>query len=572
MKNLFNHVSLLLAAAVILLSGCDRQGSAKPDDGAVIQPGVIAEESDDWGHLSLKVIKVHEGQRALDTAPWFASGGDWTFLECETATEPTVPVLIGVTIRKGGSPDIPVSWGVSTIAVTDREAGARFVAAFAKAFHQPPPPSHGQSPTLQLKASTAILGTGQEKNPEGGFKDGRKGSWVATKWFVQDDLGESEVYFNYSIKEKRAEFAEKDSDYRESLVLQFAAGLRDGSLPERTPENDPSLTTVGPVVTNWVKVATSNETCQFTPDSRSLLITRLEVGVRSDLYISPITEPTNRKVLAAFDGSSYIPGLRATVEGPKLLVIEALAQKGKPLWTAARQKLWRVDAHGKHEINTPATATNWFPSPSPLSPSGRFVSIGCWETKPDKKRERVVYVADVSTGNWQKVAAPGAMLELVSWNETNLTAVVLNQLGVRRTDKVEAYSMELATRKLTPLPEVPREFAPGVVWSPDGKQSVEVVRNEKCVIAAADSPTKREFIFHAYDRQNVFPESIQWADNRYLVFQSSRTCLIDAKTLKMNFPSTKESGMDEMVFSPDFKEAISVTRDGHYLGHVIQRE
>jgi len=87
-----------------------------------------------------------------------------------------------------------------------------------------------------------------------------------------------------------------------------------------------------------------------------------------------------------------------------------------------------------------------------------------------------------------------------------------------------------------------------------------------------DFTKKREFIFHAYDRQSVYPESVQWADNRYLVFQSSRTYLIDTKTMRLNFPSAKESGMNAIVFSPDFKNAISETRDGHYLGQVVQGE
>jgi hypothetical protein len=566
------HSATLFAMAALLLAGCDRKGSSQADEGRLVQPGNITETSDDWGHLALKVVKVHEGQKALDKAPWFAAGGDWTFLECETATEPAVPVLIGARTTSAESGDLPISWGEASITVANREVGGQFVEAFAKAFHQTSPPSHGQTPTLQVKVHTAILGTRQVKSPEGGFKGGRKGSWVATKWFLEDEMGESEVFFNYSAAERRAEFSEKDSDYRESLVQQLAVGLRDGPLPERTLANDPSLTTVGPVITNWVKVASSNESCQFGPDSRSLLITRLERGAKARLYSSPITEPANRTLLATFDGAAHIPGLRATVEGPKLLVIESLRVSEK-IWSPSDpQKLWFVDAQGKRAIETPAGLTNWFTSRSPFSTSGRFVALGTWETKPVNKRERVLYVADLSTGKWQKISLPGGLLELVSWNETNLTGVVLNRLSLRRDDKSEAYSLDLTTGELTPLPVTPREFATDQIWSPDGKRSAQLVGREKCVITEDVSQMKREFAFHPYDRPNVYPESIQWVDDRYLVFQGSRTSLIDTKTLKMNYPTAKESGMDSIVFSPDFKEAISVTRDGHHLGHVVHKE
>jgi hypothetical protein len=65
-----------------------------------------------------------------------------------------------------------------------------------------------------------------------------------------------------------------------------------------------------------------------------------------------------------------------------------------------------------------------------------------------------------------------------------------------------------------------------------------------------------------------YPDSIQWASDHYLVFQSTRTSLINAGTLKMNFPTPKEPGIESLEFSPDFKLALGSKGDGHYLGSV----
>ena len=88
-------------------------------------------------YLGLRIVAVHEQQKALDVAPWFADGGNWNFLECEAEKDSNVRVLIGNTIRASAKTDVPPSWGEARIAVADAAAGGRFVETFAKAFHQP---------------------------------------------------------------------------------------------------------------------------------------------------------------------------------------------------------------------------------------------------------------------------------------------------------------------------------------------------------------------------------------------------------------------------------------------------
>ena len=553
----------------LFLTGCDRHSQAKQEEGVQIQPGGAAEESEQAGYLGLRIVKAHENQKALDQSPWFASGGDWTFLECEVAREPGVRVLIGTRMRGAPKGDVPISWGESMITVADAAAGARFVEAFAKAFHQTPPPSHGQSPTLKIKMQTAVLGTGLIRDPHGGFRDGRNGTWVATKWFLQDETAETEVFFNYSTAEKRAEFSEKDEEYREDLVQQLVVGLRDGPLPERTPENDPSLTAVGPTVSGWIKVASSNETCQFSHDSRTLLITETGPGQNSQLFIASVAEPAKRTRLAEFAGSAFVQENISTAQGTTLLATEMLRREARTISSLDPQKLWLVDARGKREVNVPPGVTNWFVAKGCLSPDARFVALGSWETQPDQKRARVIHLADLQTGKWQRIGLPATLLELVGWTGQKPTGLVLTGLAARKGEVRRAYSLDPTTGHLTPLDEVPREFAPGRILSPNGKQFVEVIGNERLVITDANTGQQREFVFHPYDRHDVYPDSVQWASDHYLFFQGARTSLIDTETLKMNYPMAKESGIESAEFSPDFKLALGSKADGCYLGHVV---
>src|SRR5437867_5998792 len=344
MRTVFKFCAGTIAAASLFLEGCDRRSSTKQEEGTRIHPGGIAEESAQWGYLALRIVKDHQNQKALDAPPWFAAGGDWIFLECEADKEPAVHILIGTRMRSAPKGDVPISWGEAMIAVTDTAAGARFIESFAKAFHQKPPPSYGQRASLQVKMQTAVMGTGLIRDPHGGFKDGRQGRWTATKWFLQDETAEAEVFFNYSIAEKRAEFSEKDEDYREDLIQQLVVGLRDGPLPERTTENDPNLTLVGPKVANWARIADSSETCQFGPKGDTVAITASDGGSHSKLFIAPTARPSARKLLAEFEGFAQVQEFLSLKTGVSLLVMETIRKDSKAFSTADPKRLWLVDA------------------------------------------------------------------------------------------------------------------------------------------------------------------------------------------------------------------------------------
>ena len=412
MKSAFTYLTATISAIILFLTGCDRQNSAKKEEGSRIQPGGINEESEQWGYLALKIAKVHENQKALDASPWFAAGGDWTFLECEAEKEPTAHILIGTRMRSAPKGDVPISWGEAMIARTE---------------------------------------------------------------------------------------------------------------PERN----------------------------------------------SQLFVTSTAEPTKRTLLTEFEGSVLVQEHVPAAQGTTMLVTEMLHQKAKTISSLDPQRLWLVDGMGKHELSGPPGVTNWFASKRCLSPDARFVTLGSWETRLNQKRARVIHLADLQTGKWRKIALPATLLELVGWFGEKPTGLVLAGRGVKRNEVRKAYSLEPITAQLTPLDEIPREFTPARNFSPDGKRFIEVIGKERFVITDATTDRQREFTFHPYDRRNVFPDSVHWGDNRYLVFQSARSSLIDADTLKMNYPTAKESGIDSVEFSPDFKLALGLKSDGHYLGSVV---
>jgi hypothetical protein len=563
----------LLFATLLIVAGCGRASSDKSKDQANdlhVQPGTAPVESDDWGYLRLKIARVHMNQKPLEQAPWHEAGGDWTFLECQSAKQASVRVLIGT--RDGrpttvGETKISMAWGEAIVAVTDRAVGTKFVETFARSFHQSLPPSHGDQPVGYFRVHTSVLGSEMGRDPKGGFSG--KGDWTATKWFLSDDkLGEAEVFFNYSLKEKRAEFSEKDSDYREPLIGQLVVALRDGPLPERTPENDPTLTRTGPGVANWKKLEEGQTRGSFTPDSKNIL---LVVSTNdSTRFLVREVQGSQTKTLAKFDRLASITQTIGEGERTAFLVTEILAEKGQKITYPGPQQLWWLElASGQKKLlEIPEALTNWYTSEGAVSPDGNFVALHQWQKPSGKQRVRSIHLLNRETAAWRKIELPGTTLQLVGWRPDKREGIVLAGNPYDKQTERKAYALDPVTGTLSALNAVPLEFASGTILSPDKHQSVRVQGKERLSFTQL-AAQPREFVFHPYDRQYVYDEGVfSWADSRYLVFQGDRTALIDSQTLKMNFVSPKESPFGSVSFSPDFKWALANKDDGCYLGQV----
>ena len=572
MRRIITATGLITA---ILFAGCERspQKESKADGAGSEQltrteVGVVPGESENWGYLGLKILKVHEQQKALDQAPWHEPGGDWTFVECAADKDASIRVVIGSRVRSTTKANIPMTWGEAFLAVSDPSVGAAFVEAFAKAFHQPLPPRQGDKPPGFLKLATAVLGSNLVRDPKGGFSAGRKGTWTTTKWFLQSDTAEAEVYFNFSAAAGRAEFSEKDQEYREELLEQLVVGLRDGPLPERTPENDPTLTLVGPRVVEWTQVAGTNESAQFTPRGDGLVITATTSRQGAKLFLAPIAQPQERQALGEFEGSVLVHEVLHRERGPALFLAETIRRDLKVLSSTDPQRLWLADAQGKLEVFPPAGLTNWFIGKSGISPDGRFVALHSWHRQGKQPGTRVIHVGDVQKGGWRTVELADTSLELVGWEGEKPKGVVLTGDRYQTNAVQKAYALDPETGQLSPREAVPAQFNSKVMASPSHRRTVEVQEKQGLVIADAAGGQARVLTFYPTDRRSLYPDSVRWVSDRYLVFQGPRTALIDADNLKMSFPVSKESGFSSVEFSPDFKRALGNKKDGQYLGEV----
>jgi hypothetical protein len=553
-------VALLLG----LMAGCERKSTSK-SDAAHVEPGARPIESADGGFLPLKIVKSHTRQKPLEQAPWHGDGGDWTFLDCQLAKDATTAVVIGVRARTAATGDSPFAWGEAIVAVSEAQAGGRFVDAFAKAFQQTVPPSHGNKPPGRLNANTAVLGSNLKPDRQGGFRE-QNGTWTATKWFFGEESGEAEVFFNYSVAEKKAEFSEKDADYREALVEQLVICLRDGPLPERTPENDPNLTLSGPRATGWTRMADAKESCQFSPDSGTVVISESMTNGGTRLSTFSVEGMAGRKTLGQFDGAVSVEQFLTNRQELRLLITETLRPNPKIYSSTDPKRLWLVRQGERQAVFIPAGLTNWYTSGRCVSPDERFLALHEWKSQAKNKRIRIIHLSDLAAQKWQVIERPETVLELVGWK--NGQAVVLTGAGFDKTEVRQAFELDPTVGKLNTLERVPDEFKPQDRISPDGRFALRVEEKRRLVLMESGSGKTREFLFHPYDRRHVFAESAEWASPKYLVFQGARTALIDVDSLKMSFPSPRESGFSPVEFSPDFKRALGRKADGIYLGHV----
>jgi len=487
--NLWHIRTGCLLLLLLALVGCGRSdsNSSKPDQATSekdlrVQPGTAGKESETWGYLALQIAHVHEKQQPLDQFPWHKDGGDWTFLDCRPAKDPMTRIVIGVRTKSAAKSNSPFGgWGEALLAA-DANAGAAFVETFTRAFHQPSPARHGRTPTGRVKAETAVLGVNMARSPEGGFGGKRKGTWTATKWFLSDDISETEVFFNFSLVDKRAEFSEKDEEYREGLVRQLVVGLRDGPLPERTPENDSTLTLVGPQVTNWSRIADRKASCRFTADSAALIFSETSDSLSTKMFSAPVTNPADRKKLAEFEGVAYISQVFGASSDSPILIQETLRKNPGEISTGDPARLWLVSPGLKQPIDVPPSITNWSLAAHPVSPDKQFIVLQTWARMPNKKGARIIHIGDRKSAQWHTVSLPGLDLDFEGWLGKGGQGIALASTNALQSDQAKPFRLDPATGQLTELVAIPPGFGPHERLSPDGKLIAKIEKKESLLL------------------------------------------------------------------------------------------
>jgi hypothetical protein len=542
----------------VLFAGCGRKPmpQAPTNDNNPKEPPRaelrIGDDQDEARHLSFTITAVHEKQKPSTEVPFHVKGGDWTFFDCQASNDPKVFFTVGISSQSSGG-NVPVAWGKAMLIVKDREAGARFVELFSKMFagKLPTPVKRDYVPG-PLSIRTAILGHNMQREKQGGFS-GEAGGWTATKWFPEHDGESGEVYFNYDLSKRQGEFSEKDAEYADPLVAILASALRDGPRPQRTPENDPNLTRIGPKIGQPRKLLSRlSSHYSFTPNSR--------VAVYQDkasILALPTDQPGGKPFeIIRFENSPWT--VHVLDNDLNLVVQEGVPETPGVESSGDPMRIWWVDGKSKEKklLRGPEKDLNL--AEIPVSPDHRYVVLSQWQGDPRKEgRSEVLYFLDRETGKSCSYKSKQG-LSVIGWKKTDAglrMAAVTNRWQFDKKEPSELYLADPATGKLERQENVDARLEIDNPLSPDGKHRVRVGK-EELVVTDVEGGSQRRFIFHEDDRRFVGPECIERVSPRYLKFNGQRLALIDVTTMKMCFPVSADGakfGSHTYKFSPDFR-------------------
>ena len=375
------HKHLVLILAVLLLTGCGTKPvpQAPMNDDSKEAPQAelrSGDDTDEAPHLSFRIRSVHEHQKLSADAPYHIEGGEWTFFDCQASSDPKVVFTVG-TAPKSSEDGVPLAWGKAVLIVKDREAGARFVELFSKAFSGKLPANlnHAHVPK-PLSINTAILGYNMDRGREGGFS-GTEGGWTATKWFPENDGQSGEVFFNFNLDKRQGEFSEKDAEYADDLAAIFASAFRDGPRPERTPENDPNVTRTGPTIGKPRKLLSLLAAhYSFSPKSRFAVYQD-----RSTISALPIDRPDGRpQEIVRFDHSPW--EIRVLNDDLDLVVQEGIPELRGMRSSGDPMRIWWVDGKTKEKQLLQGPEKDLNLAEVPVSPDHRYVALHQWKKNP----------------------------------------------------------------------------------------------------------------------------------------------------------------------------------------------
>jgi len=532
----------------------------------------IGGDQDEPRHLPFKITAVHEKQNPSTDAPFHVKGGEWTFFDCQASSDPNVAFTVGVA-SKSSAGKVPVAWGDAVLIVKDREAGARFVESFSKAFAgKVPTPVNLAHVPKPLSIKTAILGYNGNRAETGGFS-GEGGGWTATKWFPEHDGRSGEVYFNYNLAKRHGEFSEKDAGYGDDLVAVFASALRDGPRPERTPENDPNLTRIGPASGTPRKLLPRYVAHEcFSPKARFAVY---QDG--TTIFALPLDQPDGKPFeVVRFDHSPWT--VRVLDDDLNLIVQEGVSESPGVKSSADPMRIWWVNGKKNEKKLLRGPEKDLHLAEEPVSPDQRYIVLSQWQDEPRKEgRTKVLEILDRESGKSCICKLKAKDLSVIGWEktETGLRVVaVTNRWQFDKKAGSELYLADPITGKLERQENVDARLEIDNPLSPDGKHRVRVGKDE-LIVTGVDDGKQRRFVFHEDDRRFIGPECVEWVSPRYLKFNGQRLALIDVTTMKMCFPVSADGakfGSHSYKFSSDFRWVLyqgqGIDGDGLFLAPV----
>jgi hypothetical protein len=513
--------------------------------------------------LAMHVTNVRTDQHLIDTAPFYAAGGNWTILDCASVADPKACFTLAIQTPLPATGPLPFQFTKAAILPGQPDAGSRLVNELAECFGRSVPATRPFQPLQTLKLSAAILGTGLD-SPEHNFR-AFGGSWVATKLFVSNESLDGEIYFNYDLRSGNAQIAESDGDEDADVLTGLAAGLRDGPRPIRSPANDPNFTNDGPRVVDQKDVPNSLH-CRAIFARGGKLLILLHNDSTSVATAVSLDNPAQQTILEQFDGT--IAHLLCGDPDANSFLLDERTGKSGQLWWINRATDLRMALNGP-----------WGDQPrlsygdNALSPDGRYAVVQFVSgTIMDQKRDVDVYFVDVQSGASVKADVENGHVErwIQSGNGWRALMVDGNQLEPNMIPTT--WLADPATGQTTTVdPATAAQSGPAI--SPDGR--LKLVLHPKTSLDVMDlaAGTTRTFKFNPDDQQFAVDDSFVWLSPRYVRFETPHEAFIDVATMKMGYlPTLKtEDGSEDQWFqySQDFKWAMMMTKTGWSVGRVV---
>ena len=527
--------------------------------------------------LSFRISNIRPNQQLSDASPFYSNGGRWTVFDCSLLNDASARFTLAVESPVAAPGGRLISFANAEILPGNRVAGGRVIQAVAEALHQPAPAELSVQPLQPYKIPTAVLGE-HLGGPSQGFRRAG-GSWVATKWFIQNYGLDAEVYFNYDLSTGFAEMSEKDLDYDSDVLSGLATALRDGPRPLRTPASDPDFTDAGPTVADLQLIPDSLKSFAIFPRAGKLLVLMRQGEVRGvqlddsrERFALPKLQGAATAALCVDpDGNVFVVGERQT-NGPASINANDL------------QVLWWMDrlAGQKHMITGPWGDHGWIDEDeNSISPDQQYLLVHSQSgTVLDQKREQVLYLADLK--NHTAVLAETGEYFLSGWTGSGkgLRAKMAKGNIWDAPAKRDEFLIDPSTGH-TVGPAVGQAAAAEVVGdvdgvarnrSPDGRRSFVLHAGTDLDVLQIATGQHQKFKFHPDDCRFAQPGSLRWLSGRYLEFNAAKPCFIDVSAMKLGYLPVFSQAKQTLSyqFSPDFHWAIVSDSTGISLGRVLE--
>lgn len=513
---------LLLASS----EGCKRRERLPSNDAVAVDDAGIAEPGIGAGpEVPFRIEAIHREQRLLQAAPWHEPGGTWTFFDAKTTDGYRFGFGFDATKAAGS-----MSFGKVILTVPTRDDGKRLVDLFARRFEAKAPPEVAPQP-LVFRPVSAVFLASDARRTSGGFA-GKGGGYFATKLFLQRPGIEAEVFFNFSLTAKQGQFSEKDHDYARDLVAFLASELRDGKAPRPTAATHPSMTDKGPRLVMGRTLP--GRPAGFTPERDRYLAKEPIDGGGMKLVSHALGKDDASEVFR-------VPGDLGSFRcAPTRCVLESVTHAERGVESSEDPRTLMIadrKTRAVTKLDGPWSKKASVGLGTSISPDGELVLVEDLVDNPGGKTplKHVLYVVDragaakgpIDLGaGWQAVAIEPAskgskilVRKGYSWEKASISYVVVDP----KTGAVTPASAPASSAS-----DDDERFL-----SPDGKRRI-ACREDAIVITELATQKETRFAVFDGDRKAIEARCVEWASDRYILYQSDWTGLLDTETMKIS--------------------------------------